>query len=453
MSEEIREECGVFGVYHQEGAASFTYFGLHALQHRGQEGAGIASSDGEKVYCHKGKGLLTEAFCQKDLEGLNGTNSIGHVRYSTAGGNEIENVQPIVARARIGSIAVVHNGQIVNADALKEELEERGSIFHGSSDSEIILHLIQGEKGSLLEKIKEACRRLEGAFTFLLLTEKNMYAIRDKNGLRPLSIASRQGGYCISSETCAFDAVNGEFVRDIRPGEILKLSANGLESCFYTEDIHPRLCAMEHVYFARPDSNLDGHNVHTMRKRTGKILARKDKGLLDADMVVGVPDSSLSAAQGYSEESGLPNEMGLIKNRYVGRTFIEPTQEQRDMGVKMKLSANSSVVKGKRIVLIDDSIVRGTTSRRIIRMLKDAGAIQVHLRIASPPIKFPCFYGVDTSTQKELISAQMNLEELCSYIEADSLGFLTVEELEEAYGGKNFCFACFNGEYVTKLNF
>ena len=453
MSEEIKEECGVFGVYHQEGAASLTYFGLHALQHRGQEGAGIASSDGERLYCHKGKGLLTEAFCHQDLEGLPGINSIGHVRYSTAGGNEIENVQPIVARARIGSIAVVHNGQIVNADALKEELEERGSIFHGSSDSEIILHLIQGEKGSLLEKIKAACRRLEGAFTFLILTEKNMYAIRDRHGLRPLSIASRQGGFCVSSETCAFDVVNASFMRDIKPGEILKISAMGIESCFYSEENEHRLCAMEHVYFARPDSNLDGLNVHTMRKQTGKILARKDAGVIEADIVVGVPDSSLSAAQGYSEESRLPNEMGLIKNRYVGRTFIEPTQKQRDMGVKMKLSANSAVVAGKRIVLIDDSVVRGTTSKRIVRMLKEAGAKEVHLRIASPPIKFPCFYGVDTSTKKELISAQMDLEELRDFIQADSLEFLQVEDLEEAYGGKKFCFACFNGEYVTKLHF
>ena len=451
MSGELKEECGVFGVYHQEGAASLAYFGLHALQHRGQEGAGIASSDGVKVYCHKGKGLLTEAFCHADLEQLKGINSIGHVRYSTAGGNEIENVQPIVARARIGSIAAVHNGQIVNADLLKEELEEQGSIFHGSSDSEIILHLIQREKGTLLEKIKEACRRLEGAFTFLILTEKNLYAIRDKNGLRPLSIASRQGGWCISSETCAFESVNAEFVRDILPGEIVKLSASGLESSFYTEEVSPSLCAMEYIYFARPDSNLDGLNVHTMRKKTGKLLAKKDAGLLEADIVVGVPDSSTSAAMGYSEESGLPYEMGLIKNRYVGRTFIEPTQEQRDMGVKMKLSANSAVVKGKRIVLIDDSIVRGTTSKRIIRMLKDAGAKEVHLRIASPPIKYPCFYGVDTSTKKELISAQMEKDELCAFIQADSLEFLTVEDLLQTYGGKNFCFACFNGEYVTKL--
>lgn len=451
--DQLHEECGVFGVYQQKNAASAAYFGLHALQHRGQESAGIAASDGEHVRCLKGKGLLSDVFQDvAELDRLAGYHSIGHVRYATAGGSEIENAQPIVARAKIGTIAVAHNGQIVNADLLREELENRGSIFHGSSDSEIILHLIQGEHGTLLEKIKEACSRLEGAFAFLILTEHSLYAVRDRHGLRPLALGRLEsGGFCLSSETCAFDIVNAEYIRDVEPGEVLKLSDTGLESAFYTQQTEHRICAMEYVYFARPDSNIEGLNVHSVRKRTGRILARKDRNHLEADIVVGVPDSSLSSATGYSEESGLPSEMGLIKNRYVGRTFIQPTQSQRDMGVKLKLAVNAAVVRGKRIVLIDDSIVRGTTSRRIVRLLKDAGAREVHVRIASPQFRFPCFYGVDMSTKNELISAGLSVEELREFLDADSLMFLTTDDLREAYGGDRFCFACFDGNYVTPL--
>ena len=337
----------------------------------------------------------------------------------------------MVARAAIGSIAVVHNGQIVNAPELREKLENHGSIFRGTSDSEIILHMIQRRKGPLLDKIREACSLLDGAFSFLLLTEKNLYAIRDKNGLRPLSLGKLGESWCLSSETCAFEAVGA--------------------SCYYAEIRRHRLCAMEYVYFSRPDSDLEGQNVHSVRKKTGMLLAEKDSGRLDADMVVGVPDSSLSAAMGYSEKSGLPYEMGLIKNRYVGRTFIEPTQKLRDTGVKMKLSANSTVVKGKRLILLDDSIVRGTTSRHIIRLLRDAGAKEVHLRIASPAFRYPCFYGVDMSTRQELISSSMDTEALCSFLGADSLRFLEVDDLKKAYGGHGFCFACFDGNYVTQI--
>ena len=451
LSRELKEKCGVFGVYHQPEAARLAYFGLHALQHRGQEGGGIAVSDGDTLRCRKGKGLLTDIFCPDDLTALTGCNAIGHVRYGTAGGDELENVQPILARAKIGCIAAAHNGQIVNADVLREELENRGSIFQGSGDSEILLHLIQGEKGSLLDKIKAACRRMEGAFAFLILTERTLYAIRDKNGLRPLSLARLGDGCCVSSETCAFASVGAAFLRDVEPGEIVKISANGLTSSFYTDETARRLCAMEYIYFARPDSNLDGRNVHSVRKTTGRLLARQDAGSLEADVVVGVPDSSLSAAIGYSEESGLPYEMGLVKNRYVGRTFIEPTQQQRDMGVRLKLSANAAVIRGKRLVLVDDSLVRGTTSRRIVRLLKEAGAKEVHLRIASPPILYPCFYGVDTSTREELISARMDTDALGRWIQADSLRFLTADELKKAYGGDTFCFACFDGCYVTPL--
>ena len=450
MQGELHEECGVFGVYHLPGAANLTYLGLHALQHRGQESAGIAVSDGDSIRCRKGHGLVTEALSSQKLAELRGENAVGHVRYSTAGGGEWENIQPLLVRAKMGSLAAVHNGQIANARELREELEEQGSIFSSSSDSEILLHLIQRGRGSLLEKLQDACRRLEGAFAFLVLTEQSLYAIRDCNGLRPLSVARRGQGYCVSSESCAFHLIEAEEVRELEPGEILKFTAGGMESHRYTADTRHRLCAMEYVYFARPDSDIEGRNVHSLRRRTGRLLARRDKDL-KADMVVGVPDSSLSAAMGYSEESGLPFEMGLIKNRYVGRTFIQPTQELRDSGVKMKLASNRSVVEGKRLVLLDDSIVRGTTSRRIVRLLKEAGAREVHLRIASPPLRYPCFYGVDISTQEELISARLSVPELCRFVGADSLRFLTEQEMQEAYGGEDFCFACFDGRYVTRV--
>lgn len=448
---KINEECGVFGAYQVEDAASAVYFGLHSLQHRGQEGAGIAVADGETIMLHKGAGLVTEVLDAASLRQLHGVHGIGHVRYATEGGAELENIQPLIARAQIGSLAVCHNGQIVNAAKLRLEQEEKGHIFHGSSDSEIILHLIQGEKGTLMEKIQKACRQLEGAFAFLILTAKSLYAIRDRHGLRPLSIGYYNGGYLVSSETCGFDAVGGSFWRDVEPGEIVKFSKKGIEFCYYTEQIEQKLCSMEHIYFARPDSNLDGRNVHTMRKKTGRLLAKKDLRSLEADMVVAVPDSAMSAASGYSETSGLPLEMGLVKNRYVGRTFIEPTQQQREMGVRMKLSVNHKVVEGKRIVLIDDSLVRSTTARRIIQQLRAAGAKEVHLRIAAPEYRYPCFYGVDTATREELISAKLSTEELCLYLQADSLKFLTVEDLKIAYGSDAFCFSCFTGQYVTAL--
>lgn len=447
---ELHEECGVFGVCSQPEAAQLTYLGLHALQHRGQEGAGIAAADGTAVRCRKGKGLLTEALGTADLAALPGHNAVGHVRYGTAGGDEIENVQPIVARARMGALAVCHNGQIVNADGLRQELEEQGSIFQGSSDSEVILHLIQRGTGTLLEKLCAACSRLDGAFAFLILTEKNLYAIRDRSGLRPLSLARRGGGWCVASESCVFDLLGAEFQRDVAPGEMLKISAAGVESTFYTAHTQHRLCAMEYVYFSRPDSVLEGRNVHSVRRECGRILARQDAGRLDADLAVGVPDSSLSAAMGYAEAMGLPYEMGLIKNRYVGRTFIKPTQAQRDLGVKLKLSANAAVVKGKRIVLLDDSIVRGTTAKRIVALLLEAGAAAVHVRIASPQLLYPCFYGVDLSTRDELISARLKVGELAAFLGAASLRFLPAGDLERVCGG-GLCLACFTGRYVTPL--
>lgn len=449
LSGKINEECGCFGVFNVQDAASLAYFGLHALQHRGQEACGIAVSDNYEITCVKNKGLISEVFNNQIINSLKGIHALGHVRYTTAQTNTIENVQPIVVRAHTGHFCVVHNGQIVNAKEIREELEKEGSIFQGSSDSEIIVHLIQRESGSMIEKITKAVNRLEGAFAFIIMTKDHMYAIRDKNGLRPLSIATIDDGYCVSSETCAFEIVNGKFVRDIEPGEIVKISHYGMTSYKYTDNIQRKMCAMEYIYFARPDSVIDGISVHTARKRSGQLLAKKDR--VEADIVIGVPDSSLSAAVGYAEESGLPYEIGLIKNRYVGRTFIQPTQQLRERGVRMKLSAVSGIVKGKRVIMVDDSIVRGTTSKRIVQLLRDAGASEVHVRIASAPFLSPCFYGVDTCTYEELISARMNNDELKDYIGADSLLYLDCEEMKQANGTENLCLSCFTGNYPTAL--
>lgn len=453
MFDELHEECGVFGVYHVDNASALTYYGLHALQHRGQEGCGIAVSDGQHITCHKARGLISDVFKSDVIDSLHGNSSIGHVRYSTAGGNTIENVQPFLSVGHQGTLALVHNGQIVNAKELREKMEDEGSIFQGTSDSEIILHLIQKAKGSLQDKIEQAARKLEGAFAFLVMSENSIYAVRDKYGLRPLSYAKVQNGYCISSETCTYDVIAGKEIVDVKPGEIIKFCDDQVVTSMYTDEpVSNNMCAMEYIYFSRPDSTLDGINVHLFRKKSGALLARKDKDAgLEADIVIGVPDSSTSAASGYAEEFGLPYEMGLIKNRYVARTFIQPTQALRDRGVRMKLSAIHSIVENKRIVLIDDSIVRGTTSKRIVQLLKEAGATEVHMRIASPMIKFPCFYGVDTSTKEELIAARMSKDELCQYIKADSLEFLESKDLHEAKGSCELCTACFDGNYITEL--
>lgn len=450
QADDLHEECGVCGVYHQEEAAALCYYGLHALQHRGQEGCGIACSDDTLLQLKKGHGLVRDVFHEEDIQKLNGHHAIAHVRYSTAGGNETENIQPLLAKLTNNPFAVCHNGQIVNAQRLKLELEKQGSIFQGTSDSEIILHLIQRESGTFIERIQKAFARLEGAFAVLILCSDTIYAIRDPHGLRPLSYAALQDGYCISSETCAFSVMNATLLDDVQPGEIVAFTPQGIHKTRYHEEKGRHMCAMEYVYFSRPDSDVEGINVHDARRRSGVVMAQKDTAL-EADIVVGVPDSSISAAIGYAQESGLPYEIGLIKNRYVGRTFIQPTQAQRERGVKMKLSAIQAIVKDRRIVMIDDSIVRGTTSRRIVRLLKDAGAREVHVRIASPAIQYPCFYGVDTSSREELISARKNVDELCAYLHADSLKFLAIEDLYTAFQTTHLCCACFNGSYATPL--
>lgn len=452
---ELHEECGVFGVVGHQDAAQICYYGLHSLQHRGQEAAGICCECNGKMNIYKGEGLVTEVFDQDKLKNLNGNVAIGHVRYSTAGGGGLANVQPFVFRTMEGSMSICHNGNLVNANILKQELEDQGSIFSSTSDTEVLGHLIKRQEGHMIDRICASLDKLDGAFAFLVMLEGRIYAARDKYGLRPLSIGIlSNGAYVFASETCALDVIGAKFVRDVEPGEIVRVKDGKLLSKTYTKDsLQDKICAMEYIYFSRPDSNLDGINVHTTRKLAGKQLYYENP--IEADVVIGVPDSSISAAIGYAEASGIPYEMGLVKNKYVGRTFIQPTQEMREQGVRMKLSAVSSIVSGKKVVMIDDSIVRGTTSKRIVRHLKDAGAKEVHVRIASPAIKFPCFYGVDTSTLEELISNKMSVDELCEYIETDSLAFISEEGLHKSihfdHQKCGLCMSCFNGNYVTNL--
>lgn len=450
----LHEECGVFGVWGVPNAVEVTYYGLHSLQHRGQEGCGIVTvNEEEQLRRVKGLGLVTEVFNNDNLSTLKGDMAIGHVRYSTAGGGGIENVQPFMFRHNSGDFALAHNGNLVNSDQLRRYLEDRGSLFQSTSDSEILAHLIKKNpnerKMPRIYPIMEALNMIEGAFAFVVMTQRRIYACRDKYGLRPLSLGKLGDGYVVSSETCAFSTIGAEFIRDIEPGEIVTIDHHGIRSRRYSEYQRHAMCAMEYIYFARPDSDIESMNVHTFRKESGKLLFKESPA--DADIVVGVPDSSLSAAMGYAEASGLPYEMGLIKNKYIGRTFIQPSQEMRDKGVKMKLSPVMSIVSGKRVVLIDDSIVRGTTSLRIVRMLREAGATEVHVRIASPMIKFPCFYGVDISTYDELLCARRTLEEARQKIEADSLAFLSESALYEAGKRSDFCLACFSGVYPTAL--
>lgn len=453
----LNEECGVFGIWGHPEAAQITYYGLHSLQHRGQEGAGIVSTDGEKLGAVKGEGLVNEVFGNGRLQELGaGKAAIGHVRYATAGGGGFENVQPLLFHSQSGSLALAHNGNLVNANALKHQLETMGSILQTTSDTEVLAHLIKRSGYTLLkDRVKNALSMLKGAYAFLIMTETEMMVALDPNGLRPLSLGKLNDAYVVASETCAFDVVGAEFIRDIEPGELLIIDNGGLHSERFTLHTQRAMCSMEYIYFSRPDSNIDGINVHTARKSLGKQLAMESA--VEADVVTGVPDSSISAAIGYAELSGIPYELGLIKNRYVGRTFIQPSQALREQGVKMKLSPVRGVVEGKRVVMVDDSIVRGTTSRRIVKMLRDAGATEVHVRISSPPIKNPCFYGIDTSTHEELIASSHSVEEMREIIGADSLAFLSpggmVEAIDRPFEGetRGQCMACFTGKYPTEI--
>ncbi|MEG9297468.1 amidophosphoribosyltransferase [Mangrovibacillus sp. Mu-81] len=452
----LNEECGVFGIWGHPNAAQITYYGLHSLQHRGQEGTGVVVSDGESLRGHKGEGLVTEVFQEGSIEKLTGFGAIGHVRYATAGGGGYENVQPLLFNSQSGGLALAHNGNLVNANALKHQLEGQGSIFQTSSDTEVLAHLIKRSGYSRLkDRVKNALTMLKGAYAFLVMTETEMMVALDPHGLRPLSLAKIGDAYCVASETCAFDIVGAEFVRDIEPGELVIINDEGITSERFSFSNNNAMCTMEYVYFSRPDSNIQGINVHSARKRMGMELAKEAP--IEADVVTGVPDSSISSAIGYAEASGIPYEMGLIKNRYVGRTFIQPSQSLREQGVKMKLSPVRGVVEGKRVVMVDDSIVRGTTSRRIVSMLKEAGAKEVHVCISSPPIKNPCFYGIDTSTHEELIASSNSVEEMREIIGADSLTFLSTDGVLKAIGrddsseNRGQCLACFTGKYPTEI--
>ena len=454
----LNEECGVFGIWGHPDAAKLTYFGLHSLQHRGQEGAGILANDQGTLRRHRDTGLLSEVFRNPlNLEKLTGSSAIGHVRYATAGEASVDNIQPFLFRFHDTQFGLAHNGNLTNAQSLKSELEKNGAIFSSTSDSEILAHLIRrSHNPSFMGKIKEALNTVKGGFAYLMLFEDKLIAALDPNGFRPLSIGEMaNGALVVSSETCAFEVIGAEWIRDVHPGELVIFDENGITYDRYTDDTQLAICSMEYIYFARPDSNIQGVNVHTARKRMGAQLAREFKN--QADIVVGVPNSSLSAAMGFAEESGLPNEMGLIKNQYVQRTFIQPTQELREQGVRMKLSAVSGVVKGKRVVMIDDSIVRGTTSRRIVKLLKEAGATEVHVAIASPALAYPCFYGIDIQSREELIAANHTVEETCEIIGADSLTYLSIDGLIDSIGidtdapNGGLCVAYFDGKYPTPL--
>lgn len=443
---------GVIGVYGISNAATVAYYGLHNLQHRGQEGAGLASfnEDGD---CRRlrGIGLMDKVFNESNMSQFSGNIALGAVRYANVMKGGIDNVQPLFFHHKSGDFAIAGDGNVINSPRLASFLEDHGTIFQTTTDSEILAHLIKKDGNEdRIVNIVSALNMMEGGFTFIIMTKNRLYACRDKYGIKPLCLGKLGNGYVVASESCAFEIVGATFIRDVAPGEIVTLDDKGLRTCQYSRFQKHRMCAMEYIYFARPDSDIDDCNVHAYRKEAGRRLYREQPAA--ADIVVGVPESSLSAAMGYSEESGIPYEMGLIKHKYVGRTFIQPVQEMRELGVKMKLSPVRSIVKGKRIALIDDSIVRGTTSLKIVKLLREAGATEVHVRIASPMMTHPCFYGVDTSTPEELLCSHRTLEEACKAIGADSLGFLSPESTNAScFGCAEPCMACFTGEYPTSL--
>ena len=455
--DKMKEECGVFGIFstrERQDLSLLTYFGLYALQHRGQESAGIALCDGYDVKVHKGMGLVSEVFKAEDLKQLTGNISIGHVRYSTTGSSLITNAQPLVARYLGGPIALAHNGNLVNTDHLRKELEQKGTAFLTSIDSEVIINLIaqQVDKPTVEDGVIACISKLEGAYSLVIMTQDKLIGVRDPHGIRPLCLGQMaDGSYVLSSETCALDVVGAKLIRDVGPGEVVVINKEGYK-VIPTTSPRRASCVFEYIYFARPDSTIDGINVHLARQRMGQTLAGEYP--IEADIVVPVPDSGISAAMGFSQATGIPYENGLMKNRYVGRTFIQPKQELREFAVKLKLNPIREIVEGKKVVLIDDSIVRGTTSGKIVQLLREAGAKEVHMYITSPPISHPCFYGIDTSIRKELIASSHTVEEIRSVIKADSLCYLSIEGLMKSVGleKKELCLACFNGCYAVKAS-
>src|SRR5450756_739548 len=453
MFDKLHEECGVFGIFGHPEASKMAYLGLYALQHRGQESAGIAASDGERLIAYRAMGHVADVFTEAELARLQGRLAVGHVRYSTAGASKLINAQPMLIDCQHGQIALCHNGNLVNASELREALSRAGAIFQTSSDSEVILHLYARSQAAHVEDaIIESLSQIRGAFSLVLATSDRLIAVRDPHGFRPLAIGRLGEATVVASETCAMDLIDATWVRDVEPGEIVVIDASGLRSIKPFAPAAISQCVFEHVYFARPDSYVFGESVNAVRMTFGRLLARESPA--EADVVVPVPDSGVCAATGYAEEAGLPLRMGLIRNHYVGRTFIEPQQSIRHFGVKVKLNPVRSVLDGQRVVLVDDSIVRGTTSKKIVRMIKAAGAREVHVRISCPPTISPCFYGVDTPTRAELIASNHNVEEIRRFVEADSVGYLSIGSLRKAVADDQkheYCYACYTGDYPTEL--
>ncbi|OLN28886.1 amidophosphoribosyltransferase [Desulfosporosinus metallidurans] len=447
-----KEECGVFGIYapNQE-VARLTYYGLYALQHRGQESAGIAVSDGHNIALHKGMGLVSEVFSDQDVVSLKGKMAIGHVRYSTTGSSLLANAQPLVVHYQKGMMALAHNGNLTNALELREELGKNGAVFQTTIDSEVIINLVtRYRRDSLEDALVKTMMDLRGGYALVILAEDRLFGIRDPHGVRPLCIGKMGDRYCLASESCALDTIGAEFVRDVEPGEIVVIDEEGLHSRPGLAKVEHAFCAFEYIYFARPDSTIDQLNVSESRRRMGIELARECP--IEADLVMAVPDSGTASALGYATALGIPFGEGLIKNRYVGRTFIQPTQAMREVGVRLKLNANTSVLKDKRVVMIDDSIVRGTTSSKLVEMVKNAGAKEVHFLISSPPVAYPCFYGIDTAEREKLIANQFDVEGIREFVGADSLHYISEEGLLRALGTTTVCLACFNGTYPIPIS-
>ncbi|MBK8412571.1 MAG: amidophosphoribosyltransferase [Sandaracinaceae bacterium] len=454
--DHFHDQCGVFGVFGAEEAANLTYLGLHSLQHRGQEAAGIVTSNGAQLFAHRGMGLVQDVFTNPVIERLPGNRGIGHVRYSTAGGSHIKNAQPIAVDCAHGSIAVAHNGNLTNGLELRAELEAEGSIFSSDSDTEVLVHLIARSRAAETEdRVAEALQRVQGAYSLVFLSPEELVAVRDPNGFRPLCLGQLGDAVVVASEPPAFQLIGATYVRDVEPGEMIVVDKFGLRTLrpFKGKPREHRMCVFEYVYFARPDAELNGVSVYAARKRMGHALAKDQPA--DVDVVVPVPDSGVAAALGYAEAIGKPFELGLIRSHYVGRTFIEPQQSIRHFGVRLKLHPVSEILKGKRVAVIDDSIVRGTTSRKIVRMIRDAGAAEVHLRISSPPTAWPCFYGIDTPTRGELIASKHSPQDIAGFVGADSVGYLSVTGLHRAVSGdpsgKGYCDACFTGNYPISI--
>ncbi|MDA2930521.1 amidophosphoribosyltransferase [Acidobacteria bacterium AH-259-O06] len=450
--DKFHDECGVFGIAAHQEAAQHTYLGLYALQHRGQESAGIVSSDGSRLYQEKGMGYVADVFDDKKLSKLVGDSAIGHVRYSTSGETSLDNAQPIVSESWRGAIALAHNGNLINSKQLRQKLEGEGAIFQSTSDTEVVLHLLaRCSEEDLSRALREVLRQIRGAYSMLLQTPQQLYAIRDPFGVRPLCLGQLDNSYTLASETCAFDLIGAKYVRDVIPGEVLKIEDGQLHSSFLPPAPAHSYCIFEHVYFSRPDSKVFERSVHQSRYLLGRQLAREAP--VEADLVVPVPDSGVTAALGYSDQSQIPFQFGLIRNHYVGRTFIEPKQAIRHFGVKVKLNPVRELLENKRIVLIDDSIVRGTTSRKIVEMVRSAGAREVHLRISSPPTISPCYYGIDTPTHAELIGANKTVEEILKFTGADTLAYLSPEGMKSAVSDEhNFCSACFDEKYPISIS-